>query len=376
MTELSAEQQQALEEQKAQCPFCKIIKGDIPSKKIFEDDKIMAVLDINPATKGHILVMPKEHYPIMPLIPEDVFEYLFTKTKELSKCVKEGAVVPATTIFIANGAAAGQQSNHFLLHIIPRDENDGLSKLEPVGISLEKEKVEETFKMLKNNLPIMLRTRYAKYALEGEAPASQPSPAPSGYTKEQIIDIIEKNPQLKKVIEEQPDAFRVQVKETPQLKQLFENVDIEDVLTHFKKEVKHSMEELIEVLNKNPQLKSMLLYEKDNFRIKIGEIEALKEIFGNVNVDELQHLVIQNEKTKAEGELEESKNDDVNEISADDENDVLDALGAGKEVEEEIEEIEEEKEEPEPEKEPKEEEKKPKKKGHGDPGLDDIANMF
>lgn len=368
MPELTPEQQQALEEQKAQCPFCKIIKGEIPSKKVFEDDKVMAVLDINPAAKGHILVMLKEHYPIMPLIPEDEFEYLFTKTKELSRCVREGAVCPASTVFIANGAAAGQQSNHFMLHIIPRDENDGLTKLEPVAVSQDEEKTTEVFNMLKNNLPIMLRQRYAKFALEGAPPASEPAPAPSGYTKEQIIDIIGKNPQLKKVIEEQPEAFKQQMQETPQLKQLFENVDVDDIINHFKKEPKHSMEELIELLDKNPQLKSMLMYEKDNFKQKVQEIEQLREMFGDVNIDELQHLIIQKEKAKVEGEVkaEEEKKEEVEEEKSGeelekDEEDVLAALGAGKE-----EEAEEE----------KEEEEKKKKSRHGNPDLDNISNLF
>ena len=61
--------EQIAEMQKQQCIFCKIIKGDIPGKKVFQDDFVEAILDINPAAKGHTLVMPKEHYPILPVIP-------------------------------------------------------------------------------------------------------------------------------------------------------------------------------------------------------------------------------------------------------------------------------------------------------------------
>jgi histidine triad (HIT) family protein len=406
MAELSPEQQQALDEQKAQCPFCKIVKGEIPSKKIFEDDKVLAVLDINPAAKGHILVMPKEHYPIMPLIPEDIFEYFFTKVKELSTTVREGAVCPSTTIFIANGAAAGQQSNHFMIHIIPRDENDGLTKLEPIAIDIDKEKEQETYNMIKNNLPIMLRQRYAKHALEDKpAPSQQPSPAPGGYTKEQIIEIIEKNPQIKKVIEEQPEAFKKQVVEVPQLQQLFHNVDVEEVIKHYKKEETHSIEELLELLDKNPNLKSMLLYQKNEFKIKISEIQQLKDLFGNVDLDELQNRVIEKEKFKEEQPeqkvTEETKEPviettfvedkeasaPVEELSSEEiekhEEDLLDALGGKKEEKEEKkkENIDEDKEEQKDEekkenKEDVDEEKEQQEGRHGNPSLDNISNLF
>ncbi len=136
------DQQQQLEQQKIQCPFCKIIKGDIPSKKIYEDDKLLGILDINPLTDGHILLMPKEHYPIMPLVPENTFERLFVLTKRLSRIVKSVFEKSGTTIFIANGAVAGQQSAHFMLHIIPRGDGDGLINFEIPHNKLNKKKYE------------------------------------------------------------------------------------------------------------------------------------------------------------------------------------------------------------------------------------------
>lgn len=129
--QLSPEQQKAIDAQKAQCPFCKIVKGEIPSKKVYEDDQLLAILDINPAAKGHLLVMPKEHYPIMPLIPQPIFEHLFTRTKQLSAAMKEGMLLFGNTLFIANGYAAGQQSSHFMLHLIPREAPDGLEFFQP-----------------------------------------------------------------------------------------------------------------------------------------------------------------------------------------------------------------------------------------------------
>jgi len=113
--------------QKKQCIFCHIVEGKVQSKKIFEDDKALAVLDINPANPGHILLMPKEHYSIMPQIPENVLQHLFMLSKSLSNAALRGLSVQGVNILIANGVAAGQKANHFMIHIIPRKEDDGIN---------------------------------------------------------------------------------------------------------------------------------------------------------------------------------------------------------------------------------------------------------
>ena len=95
-SQLTPEQQEELQEklknmspeelqefQKKQCIFCQIIAGKIPSKKIYEDEKCLAVLDINPAAKGHLLLLPKEHYAIMPQIPDKILSHLFLVSKKL-----------------------------------------------------------------------------------------------------------------------------------------------------------------------------------------------------------------------------------------------------------------------------------------------------
>ena len=89
MKELSEEELKALEEklkqmspeelkafQKQQCIFCQIVAGKVSSKKVYEDNICIAILDINPANPGHLLVLPKEHYPIMPLIPEEELKHI------------------------------------------------------------------------------------------------------------------------------------------------------------------------------------------------------------------------------------------------------------------------------------------------------------
>lgn len=224
--ELSADQKKALDEQKSQCPFCKIIKGEIPSQKVYEDDKVLAILDINPATDGHILLMPKEHYPIMPLIPPEEFENLVLKLKDVSGAAVKAMVAGGSTIFIANGAAAGQQSQHFMIHIIPREKGDSLSVLELPVNKQEKEKLDEIEPILSNNLKQMLRNRYAKYPMEGvKAPEAQPKKV----TKDQLMSFIESNPMLKDAIKTNPQEVIRQLPTNPQLEGLFKEFDVFEI---------------------------------------------------------------------------------------------------------------------------------------------------
>jgi histidine triad (HIT) family protein len=117
--------------QKKQCIFCQIMGGKMESKKVYEDDLAYAILDINPATAGHILLMPKEHYAIMPQMPEEVVQHLGKVAKKLSLAVLKGLKVQGTTIFVANGLAAGQRAQHFMMHIIPRSEGDSIGLVIP-----------------------------------------------------------------------------------------------------------------------------------------------------------------------------------------------------------------------------------------------------
>ncbi|NQV91880.1 HIT domain-containing protein [Candidatus Woesearchaeota archaeon] len=110
--------------QKQQCIFCQIVEGKVPSKKIYEDKQCIAILDIQPATKGHLLLIPKEHYAIMPQVPDDVLQHLFKISKRLSQALLRGLKVGGTSIFIANGQAAGQRALHFMIHLIPRKDGD------------------------------------------------------------------------------------------------------------------------------------------------------------------------------------------------------------------------------------------------------------
>ena len=119
--------------QQKQCIFCQIVSGKVSSKKIYEDDICIVILDINPANPGHVLLMPKEHYAIMPMLPENVLSHMAKISKQLSSIMLKALNAEGTTIFIANGVSAGQRAQHFMIHIIPRKENDGVGMDIPAG---------------------------------------------------------------------------------------------------------------------------------------------------------------------------------------------------------------------------------------------------
>ncbi|MCC7574428.1 HIT domain-containing protein [Candidatus Woesearchaeota archaeon] len=109
------------------CVFCKIISGEIPSKKIYDDNNFVGILDINPGVKGHILVLPKKHVQIMPQLGTELSGELGIVCKKISEKMKKALSVNDVSVFVANGAVAGQNAPHFMMHIIPRKENDNIS---------------------------------------------------------------------------------------------------------------------------------------------------------------------------------------------------------------------------------------------------------
>lgn len=115
--------------QKQNCIFCKIAEKQIPARILHEDDKVICILDINPASEGHILVYPKDHYMILPHIPDDLLAHLFNVARLMSNTLLKVLQSGGTSIFIANGMAAGQKAPHILIHVFPRRMDDGLLKL-------------------------------------------------------------------------------------------------------------------------------------------------------------------------------------------------------------------------------------------------------
>jgi histidine triad (HIT) family protein len=134
-------------DEEQQCIFCHIASGKIPAKKVYEDDKVTAVLDINPGASGHILVVPKEHIAIMPQMNDDLVAHVGMVAKQLSHAVIRALKIEGTSIFVANGVAAGQRAPHFLLHVIPRTPNDNIA-LQPPTINVNQKTSDSVFDKL------------------------------------------------------------------------------------------------------------------------------------------------------------------------------------------------------------------------------------
>ena len=107
------------------CIFCKIANGEIPSRTIEENDMFRVVLDVGPATKGHALILPKEHYRNLFDLPEDVAAEAVKMAKKIALRMKDKLNCDGVNIVQNNEEAAGQTVFHFHMHVIPRYKDDG-----------------------------------------------------------------------------------------------------------------------------------------------------------------------------------------------------------------------------------------------------------
>jgi histidine triad (HIT) family protein len=118
-----------------QCIFCKIISGEVNSLKVYEDDQCLAILDINPASKGHLLLLPKKHFQLLPQVPDELIAHMGQVVKWLSNAAVKLFAATGVSVFGATGSLAGQNAPHVILHLIPRYPADN------VGLILKRQKV-------------------------------------------------------------------------------------------------------------------------------------------------------------------------------------------------------------------------------------------
>ena len=111
------------------CVFCKIVNGEIPCSKVFENDDVIAFLDIAPLADGHTLVIPKAHYETMDQVPPEISAKVAAVFPVLSKAICKAMAKEAFNIFQNNGRPAGQLVDHVHYHIVPRSEDDGIIRL-------------------------------------------------------------------------------------------------------------------------------------------------------------------------------------------------------------------------------------------------------
>jgi len=132
------------------CIFCKIVNGEIPSDRVFENDLVLAFLDINPINPGHTLVIPKKHFNSLEEVEP---EYLCEMTKIAQKIgsrLKQAIKADGFNLGLNNGKGAGQVVPHVHLHIMPRFKGDGL-KLWP-GKDISREKMTEIATAMKQSI--------------------------------------------------------------------------------------------------------------------------------------------------------------------------------------------------------------------------------
>ncbi len=108
------------------CIFCKIATHEADSKTVYEDEEVMAFLDTNPISIGHTLIIPKKHYENVFDIESGTLEQIASISKRLALIYKKALAVKAVNLLNASGKEAQQSVFHFHLHIVPREENDGI----------------------------------------------------------------------------------------------------------------------------------------------------------------------------------------------------------------------------------------------------------
>jgi histidine triad (HIT) family protein len=111
---------------KSDCVFCKVVAGQIPATRVYEDDDVLAFLDIGPISEGHTLVIPKRHYEKLEDCPAEVLKNLIAPLGKVAGAVKEAAAADGYNVLCNVGKAAGQLVGHIHFHIIPRKAGDGV----------------------------------------------------------------------------------------------------------------------------------------------------------------------------------------------------------------------------------------------------------
>lgn len=110
-----------------QCVFCKIIAGEIPSTAVYEDDDFKAILDVNPAARGHVIIVPKKHAANIFELEDEEAAKVFPIAKKIATALKKTYGCDGVNVLQNNGEAAGQTVFHLHVHVVPRYYGDGVN---------------------------------------------------------------------------------------------------------------------------------------------------------------------------------------------------------------------------------------------------------
>ncbi|WP_088012126.1 HIT family protein [Gottfriedia acidiceleris] len=138
----------------ANCIFCKIIEGSIPASKVYEDDDVLAFLDLSQVTKGHTLVIPKDHVENIFEMSEETASTYFRKVPQIANAIKDTFNVQGINILNNSGEVSGQTVFHYHMHILPRyGKNDGFDvKWQSNQNQYTNETLQEIAKSIENNI--------------------------------------------------------------------------------------------------------------------------------------------------------------------------------------------------------------------------------
>lgn len=129
------------------CLFCKIVAGEIPNYTVYQDENVLAFLDIHPCSKGHTVVIPKKHFGVLQEMDAETFSGLMQGLRAAQEKVQEKINPDGMNIAINNGPAAGQAIPHVHWHILPRWENDGGGSAHSIVRSKDTGDIKETAKL-------------------------------------------------------------------------------------------------------------------------------------------------------------------------------------------------------------------------------------
>lgn len=119
------------------CVFCKIVRGDIPCYKVYEDDDVLAFLDISQTTPGHTLVISKKHFANLLYVPKDILCKVFGASQRIAQAQVSSLKAKGVNLINNTNEVAGQTVMHFHVHVIPRYSSDDNLKLEFLSNKIE-----------------------------------------------------------------------------------------------------------------------------------------------------------------------------------------------------------------------------------------------
>ena len=132
------------------CIFCKILRNEIPSSTVYEDDKFRAIMDISPVAKGHVILLAKEHAANLLEADDSLLSAALPTVKKVAKAVKKTVNCDGINILQNNGEVAGQTIFHLHIHVIPRNKEDGVKLPPPLATYADGEAAELAKKIAEN----------------------------------------------------------------------------------------------------------------------------------------------------------------------------------------------------------------------------------